>query len=76
MDNINTTTNDPSTQGMIRNINQTVQEREVIKTAPDLMVYLDGKTYLLNPYITNTKQNQSYTFVSFNDYVQNFSSSV
>ena len=69
----NTTT--PSTAGSIRNINQTVQEREIVKTAPDLIIYLDGKTYLLNPYITNSLQNQPYTFVSFNDYLQNFSAS-
>lgn len=69
-----TTPNVPSnTAGQIRNINQTVQEREIIKTAPDLVIYLDGKTYLLNPYITSA--NQSYTFVSFNDYMQNFTMS-
>ena len=73
--NTPTSSSAPSTAGMIRNINQTVQEREVIKTAPDIIIYLDGKTYLLNPYITNTTQNQPYTFVSFNDYVQNFSAS-
>ena len=71
----NSTKNAPSTNGMIRNINQTVQEREIIKTAPDLIIYLDGKTYLLNPYVANTTANQAYTFVSFNDYVQNFSAS-
>jgi hypothetical protein len=74
-DSSQTTYNDASTDGMIRNLNQTVQEREIIKTCPDLIVYLDGKTYLLNPYITNTTQGQPYTFVSFNDYVQNFSAS-
>lgn len=74
-DSSQTTVNAPSTDGMIRNLNQTVQERELIKTCPDLIIYLDGKTYLLNPYITNTAANQSYTFVSFNDYIQNFSAS-
>ena len=71
----NSTTNAPNTDGMIRNISQTCQERETIRTCPDLIIYLDGKTYLLNPYITNTTQGQPYTFVSFNDYLQNFSAS-
>ena len=60
----------------IRNIMQTVQEREIIKTAPDIIIYLNGKTYLVNPYVEDTKTNpshpSSYTYVSFNDHVQSF----
>jgi len=72
--NANANASGPSV-GSIRNINQTVQEREIVKTAPDLIIYLDGKTYLLNPYITNSDKSQPYTYVSFNDYMQNFSAS-
>jgi hypothetical protein len=63
----------------IRNIMQTVQEREIIKTCPDIIVYLDGKTYLINPYINDTKSNPSnptpFSYVSFNDHVQTFQAS-
>ena len=55
----------------IRNIIQSVQEREIIKTAPDLVVYIDGLPYLLNPYITGPN-NQDFTLVSFNDQVTRF----
>jgi hypothetical protein len=58
----------------IRNIVQTVQEREVIKTAPDIVVYLEGLPYLLNPYITDKNGNDS-TLVSFNDNVIAFTAS-
>jgi hypothetical protein len=57
---------------MIRNIRQTAQEREIVKTAPDIVVYLDGLPYLLNPYL-QSQNGQDYTLVNFNDYVQNFS---
>ncbi len=56
---------------MTRNISQTVQEREIVKTAPDVVVYIDGLPYLLNPYIYSG--NQQYTLVNFNDQVQAFS---
>jgi hypothetical protein len=52
----------------IRNIIQTVQDREVIKLAPDLVVYIDGYPYLVNNYVSSTP-----TIVSFNDYVTSFS---
>jgi hypothetical protein len=64
----------------IRNIKQTAQEREVIKTAPDIIVYIDGKAYLINPYVNSGKPNpnnrknsaQSFSYVNFNDHVQTF----
>jgi hypothetical protein len=60
----------------IRNIAQTVQEREIIKTAPDVVIYVEGRPYLINPYINlKSSKNQSdgqYTIVPFNDYVDSF----
>lgn len=56
---------------MTRNISQTVQEREIVKTAPDIVVYIDGLPYLINPYIY--AGNQNYTLVNFNDQVSAFS---
>jgi hypothetical protein len=53
-----------STDKKQRNIRQTHQEREIIKTAPDMVVYLDGLPYLVNPYI-----GKDGTLVNFNDYV-------
>jgi hypothetical protein len=52
----------------IRNIIQTVQEREIIKLAPDLVVYIDGYPYLMNNYVSSSP-----TIVSINDYVTSFS---
>ena len=61
----------------IRNIAQTVQEREIVKTCPDVVVYIEGRPYLVNPYINSkSSQDQSndlYTIVNFNDYVESFS---
>lgn len=62
---------------MIRNISQSVQEREIVKTAPDLVCYLDGLPYLRNYLIGSSptelgdaqKPNSSYTLVNFNDHV-------
>lgn len=68
----------------IRNIKQTAQEREVIKTAPDIIVYLNGKAYLINPYINSGKADphnpsknvgQNFAYVNFNDHVQTFQAS-
>src|SRR5271166_5828696 len=74
-------TTTPSTNA-IRNISQTVQEREIVKTAPDVIVFLDGLPYLVNPYIggsvgrstaTQAPQGgQDYTLVNFNNHVQAF----
>lgn len=47
-----------------RNIRQTHQEREIIKTAPDLVIYLEGLPYLINPYLGDGG-----TLINFNDYV-------
>jgi hypothetical protein len=57
---------------MIRNISQTVQEREIIKTAPDLVVYFEGFPYLVNYFIADPDTNNPYTVVSFNDYITSF----
>ena len=61
----------------IRNVAQSCQEREIIKTAPDVVVYIEGRPYLINPYI-NTKDSKSqstglFTVVNFNDYLDSFS---
>ena len=60
----------------IRNVLQTCQEREIIKTAPDVVLYIEGRPYLINPYINlKSSKNQSdgqYTLVPFNDYVDSF----
>jgi hypothetical protein len=70
-----------TTTNAIRNISQTVQEREIVKTAPDIVVFIDGLPYLLNPYLgsgvgsTSTSAPQNgvdYTLVNFNNYVQAF----
>lgn len=58
----------------IRNISQSVQEREIIKTAPDIIVYIDGLPYLENPYV-NGANGQQFTLVNFNGYVSAFSAS-
>jgi hypothetical protein len=65
-----TTANAPPTT--IRNISQTVQEREIIKIAPDLAVYLEGFPYLVNNFISDPETNNPYTVVGFNDYVTSF----
>jgi hypothetical protein len=53
--------------GKIRNILQSVQEREVIKQAPDIAVYIDGQAYLTNYFL-----GAEGTTVPFNDYVTAF----
>jgi len=60
-----------------RNISQTVQEREIVKTCPDIIVYIKGTPYLQNPYIYNANQpkNKQFTVVPFNDHVVAFSAS-
>jgi hypothetical protein len=63
----------------IRNIIQSHGEREVVKTAPDIVVYIEGRPYLINRYINSQDpKNQSdggYTVVNFNDFVDSFSAS-
>jgi hypothetical protein len=56
----------------IRNISQTVQEREIVKTAPDIVVYLDGLPYLLNYFIDDPNTMAHYSIVNFNDFVTAF----
>ena len=68
----------PSSDGnTIRNIAQTVQEREIVKTCPDVVVYVEGKPYLVNPFVNlSSPQNQTdgqTTAVPFNDYIDSFS---
>jgi hypothetical protein len=58
---------------MIRNISQTVQEREIIKTAPDVVVFIDGLPYLINLFVNDPKTGQDRTYVNFNDHVTSFS---
>lgn len=60
----------PST---IRNISQTVQEREIIKTAPDVVVFIDGLPYLTNLFINDPRTGADKTIVNFNDHVTTFS---
>lgn len=47
------TTANPVTSipGQIRNVQQSVQYRDVIKQASDVVVYIDGQDYLINPYL-------------------------
>jgi hypothetical protein len=51
----------------IRNIIQSAPSREIIKTAPDMVVYIDGLPFFINPYLKDESNN--YTTVNFNDYV-------
>lgn len=57
---------------MIRNISQTVQEREVIKTAPDIVVFIDGLPYLVNLFVNDPRTGNQTTLVNFNDHVTSF----
>lgn len=65
-----------------RNIQQSNQYRDVIKQASDIIVYIDGKNYLVNPYLnaqgsgpTPTSATDIGVVVPINDYVQSWSSS-
>jgi hypothetical protein len=59
----------------IRNFIQTAQERTIVKTAPDIVVYLDGLPYLINSYLNDPNTHQEYVVVNFNDHVANFNAS-
>jgi hypothetical protein len=59
--------------GKIRNLIQSQQEREVIKTAPDLVIYIEGLPYLQNAYLTSNPSNPF--LVNFNNYVTTFTAS-
>lgn len=52
----------------IRNIIQSAPSREVVKLAPDMVVYIDGLPFLLNPYVKGDN-GSVYTVVNFNDFV-------
>ena len=65
-------TTSTASANMIRNISQTAQEREIVKTCPDIIVYLEGLPYLLNYYINDPVTNANYTIVNFNDFVAGF----
>src|SRR5579863_4169953 len=56
----------------IRNISQTAQEREIIKLAPDLVVYFEGLPYMVNYFINDPTTKNNYTIVPHNDYVTTF----
>lgn len=66
------TTSASSPASTIRNISQTVQEREIVKTAPDLIVYFEGLPYLVNYFIQDPTTKNDYTVVTHNDYVTSF----
>jgi len=57
---------------MIRNISQTAQEREIVKTAPDIVIYMDGLPYMINYFLNDVKSGNNYTLVNFNDHVSGF----
>jgi hypothetical protein len=58
---------------------QSVGEREIIKTAPDVICYVEGRPYLINKFINDqdikNQSNGQYTVVNFNDFVDSFSTS-
>jgi hypothetical protein len=64
----------PTDAGMIRNISQTAQEREIVKTAPDVVVFIDGLPYIPNFFISDPRSPKSNkTLVNFNDHIISFS---
>ncbi len=56
--------------GKIRNVSQTVQERTVIKSCPDAVVYLEGYPYIPNYYLATNPANP--VLVNFNDHITSF----
>lgn len=50
---------------------QSAQERELIKTAPDMVVYIDGLPYVLNPFLS--PEVKDLVAVNFNDYITTIS---
>lgn len=51
----------------IRNWLQTSTEREIIKTCPDMVVYIEGLPFIINPYLS--QEQSDIVSVNFNDYV-------
>jgi hypothetical protein len=62
-----------SNPNKLRNISQSHQEREIVKTAPDMVVYIDGLPFILNPYLSSTADDLQ--TVNFNDFVTAISTS-
>lgn len=56
----------------IRSVSQTVQEREVVKLCPDIVVYFEGLPYLINRFISDQTTSNPYVLVNFNDHVASF----
>jgi hypothetical protein len=56
----------------IRSVSQTVQEREIVKTAPDIVVYFDGLPYLINRFLSDQATSNPFVLVNFNDHVSSF----
>jgi hypothetical protein len=54
----------------VRNITQTYMERDIIKTAPDMVVYINDLPYVRNPYV-----GPEGTAVNFNDFITEISGS-
>ena len=57
----------------IRNIIQTAMSREIIKTAPDMVVYMDSYPFILHPYMRD--KNNYPVVINFNDYITSISTS-
>lgn len=55
----------------LRNIIQSSQEREVIKTAPDMVVYIEGLPFMENPFLK--ERDKDTVYVNFNDYITTIS---
>ena len=62
-----------SPAAMMRNISQSAQQREIVKTAPDIIVYIEGLPYMQNYFVNDRRTNQSPAIVNINDYVVSFS---
>ena len=69
----NPLTASPTPASKIRNIVQSAQEREIVKTAPDMVVYIDSLPFINNPYLSQGSTNM--VAVNFNDYVTSISTS-
>ena len=55
---------------LIRNIQQSVQNRDITKQASDIVVYIDGQDYLINPFLGDAGQS-----VPFNNFISSWESS-
>jgi hypothetical protein len=57
----------------LRNISQSAQEREIVKTAPDMVVYIEGMPFIENPFLKQS--DRDITVVNFNDFVTSINTS-